>query len=253
MRAVGRLRQLRDLVHDHLDPRRMPDVVLHRVQQRRAGRDHLGLAARRRLLHHRRARRWARSPRRCRRPAGSTTGRRGSASPAWGWFTGWFNLIGQIAVTAAIDYGAAIFVDVAAQPLVRHVADARPRSSSSSRSSSPLHLLINLVGLPIARDDQHDLGLVAHGRRRAHRRGADRRSRTTTSRSATCSARRSTTRGFSGTSFANPIFWFVFGIGLLMAQYTITGYDASAHMSEETLNAAPRRRASGWSCRSSSR
>ena len=29
--------------------------------------------------------------------------------PAWGWFTGWFNLVGQIAVTAAIDYGAAIF------------------------------------------------------------------------------------------------------------------------------------------------
>ncbi len=31
-------------------------------------------------------------------------------SPAHGWFTGWFNLVGQIAVTAAIDYGAAIFV-----------------------------------------------------------------------------------------------------------------------------------------------
>ena len=29
--------------------------------------------------------------------------------PAWGWFTGWFNLIGQIAITAGIDYGAAIF------------------------------------------------------------------------------------------------------------------------------------------------
>src|SRR4030095_11500392 len=29
--------------------------------------------------------------------------------PSWGWFTGWFNLVGQIAVTAAIDYGAAIF------------------------------------------------------------------------------------------------------------------------------------------------
>src|ERR1044071_1274881 len=29
--------------------------------------------------------------------------------PAWGWFTGWFNLIGQIAVTAAIDYGGAVF------------------------------------------------------------------------------------------------------------------------------------------------
>ncbi len=37
--------------------------------------------------------------------------------------------------------------------------------------------------------------------------------------------------------------WFVFMIGLLMAQYTFTGYDASAHMSEETHNAhiaAPR-------------
>src|SRR5437660_11805753 len=25
--------------------------------------------------------------------------------PAWGWFTGWFNLICQVAVTAGIDYG----------------------------------------------------------------------------------------------------------------------------------------------------
>src|SRR3954469_4417144 len=30
-------------------------------------------------------------------------------SPGWGWFTGWFNLVGQIAVTAAIDFGLAIF------------------------------------------------------------------------------------------------------------------------------------------------
>ena len=37
-------------------------------------------------------------------------------SPAWGWFTGWFNLIGQIAVTAAIGYGAAIFSDLTAEP-----------------------------------------------------------------------------------------------------------------------------------------
>ena len=29
--------------------------------------------------------------------------------PGWGWFTGWFNLVGQIAVTAAIGYGLAIF------------------------------------------------------------------------------------------------------------------------------------------------
>src|SRR2546422_6750554 len=31
-------------------------------------------------------------------------------SPAWGWFTGWVNLLGQIAVTAAIAYGCAFFM-----------------------------------------------------------------------------------------------------------------------------------------------
>ena len=31
-------------------------------------------------------------------------------SPGWGWFTGWFNLVGQIAVTASIGFGCAIFM-----------------------------------------------------------------------------------------------------------------------------------------------
>src|SRR5882757_9744946 len=35
----------------------------------------------------------------------------------WGWFTGWFNLIGQIAITAGIDYGAALFTDALLQLL----------------------------------------------------------------------------------------------------------------------------------------
>ena len=32
--------------------------------------------------------------------------------PAWGWFTGWFNLIGLVAVTASVDYGCATFMNV---------------------------------------------------------------------------------------------------------------------------------------------
>src|SRR5258706_10309644 len=28
---------------------------------------------------------------------------------AWSWFTGWFNFLGQVAVTAGIDFGAAFF------------------------------------------------------------------------------------------------------------------------------------------------
>jgi amino acid transporter len=44
--------------------------------------------------------------------------------------------------------------------------------------------------------------------------------------------------GFSGANFSDFMFLYVFGIGLLMAQYTITGYDASAHMAEETNQAS---------------
>src|SRR6266404_3009531 len=38
----GRVLELRHLVHDHLDPRRLPDVVLHRLPVRRTGCDHVG-------------------------------------------------------------------------------------------------------------------------------------------------------------------------------------------------------------------
>ena len=44
--------------------------------------------------------------------------------------------------------------------------------------------------------------------------------------------------GFGGHGFGSLLFWFVIGLGLLQAQYTIGGYDASAHMSEETRSAS---------------
>ena len=31
--------------------------------------------------------------------------------PIWSWFTGWFNFLGQVAVTAGIDFGAALFIN----------------------------------------------------------------------------------------------------------------------------------------------
>src|SRR5919204_3062431 len=30
-------------------------------------------------------------------------------APAWSWFTGWFNLLGQFGITAGIDFGLAFF------------------------------------------------------------------------------------------------------------------------------------------------
>src|SRR5712692_8945372 len=32
-------------------------------------------------------------------------------APAWSWMTGWFNLMGQVGITAGIDFGLAFFVD----------------------------------------------------------------------------------------------------------------------------------------------
>ncbi len=44
--------------------------------------------------------------------------------------------------------------------------------------------------------------------------------------------------GLGGTTTHGFIYAYVFLTGLLLAQYTITGYDASAHMSEETRSAS---------------
>ena len=51
----------------------------------------------------------------------------------WGWFTGWFNLVGQIAVTAAIDFGAATFISSLLNLWFGMSLDARSTSSSSTR------------------------------------------------------------------------------------------------------------------------
>jgi amino acid transporter len=44
--------------------------------------------------------------------------------------------------------------------------------------------------------------------------------------------------GNAADNFSSPSFWFVFGLGLLLSQYTITGFDASAHLAEETHQAS---------------
>jgi amino acid transporter len=46
------------------------------------------------------------------------------------------------------------------------------------------------------------------------------------------------THTINNSGFSHPWLWFVLLLGLLQAQYTYTGYDASAHMSEETRGAS---------------
>ena len=157
-------------------------------------------------------------------------------SPAWGWFTGWFNLVGQIAVTAAIGYGLAIFstaflnlmfdyptstkwifVSYSAVVLIAVLINIFRVSVTAALNtiSAWWHMagvLVIVAVLLIVPDRHQSLG-YAFGE--------------TINNS-----------GFGGENFGDFMFLYVFGIGLLMAQYTITGFDASAHMSEETRQAS---------------
>src|SRR5687767_13736781 len=49
--------------------------------------------------------------------------------------------------------------------------------------------------------------------------------------------------GFPGHNFCDLVFIYAFLIGLLMAQYSLMGFDASAHTSEETQQAS---RGAAW-------
>ena len=153
--------------------------------------------------------------------------------PAWGWFTGWFNLVGQIAVTAAIDYGAAIFTTALLNLWFPDVVGNDTTTIFVVYTVIiALHLALNLlhvnllaklntfsawwhmigvvvvVGVLIVIPERHQSAAFVFG------------------------------ETINNSGFSDSAFWLVFGLGLLMAQYTITGYDASAHMSEETRTAS---------------
>ena len=150
-------------------------------------------------------------------------------APAWSWFTGWFNFLGQVAVTAGIDFGAAFFLNAFLAETTGF--DTRPwhtillfglilllHGFLNTRGIKLVAMLNNvsvwwhlagvvlIVGVLAIVPDQHA--------------SAD----------------------FVFTEFVNNTGWgstfYVAMLGLLLAQYTFTGYDASAHMTEETHDAA---------------
>src|SRR3954454_6402255 len=158
-------------------------------------------------------------------------------SPAWGWFTGWFNLIGQIGVTAAIDYSAAVFWTALMNLWFPSVGTDTHTVFIPFSAIMAALLLLNMNGVRL-------LGLINSVSAWWHMAGVlvivlvlivvpDHHQSASFVFTKTLNA-----SGFSGTGFSSLAFWFVFGIGLLMAQYTYTGYDASAHMSEEPHGAS---------------
>ena len=149
---------------------------------------------------------------------------------AWSWFTGWFNFTGQVAVTAGIDFGAALFLN-ALLDLQWNFAATPGHTILLYGLILLLHAVLNQFGVRLVAllNDVsvwwHIVGvLVIVGVLTfdpAHHQSA------------------SFVFGHLVNRTGLGLGWaYIVPIGLLMAQYTFTGYDASAHMTEETKSAA---------------
>ncbi|WP_125616353.1 amino acid permease [Specibacter cremeus] len=147
----------------------------------------------------------------------------------WAWYVGWFNFLGEIAVTAAIDFGAATTM-MAFAALTFGVEPTAVGTFALFVVLMVIHALLNSFGVKLVSRLSNlsawwHIGGVAII-------------------VAVLWILPTSHQSFSWTMTAwhNETGWsfapYVFFMGLLMAQYTYTGYDASAHVAEETKNAA---------------
>ena len=164
----------------------------------------------------------------------------------WSWMTGWFNIVGLVGIVASVGYGAAIFLNallglyglnvlgvnfgdtehilgetwllffliLLLYTVVNIFADRG--LALMNNISVGWHVLgvVVVIGLLIIVPDDHQSASFVFGERINN-------------------------NGFFGGSISNFGFWFfVLPTGFLLAMYTQTGYDASAHTAEETKDAA---------------
>ncbi|MBF9068939.1 amino acid permease [Streptacidiphilus sp. NEAU-YB345] len=149
--------------------------------------------------------------------------------PLFSWFTGWFNFLGQVAVTAGIDFGAAQFIN-ALLDLQGWFSATQAHTVIIFGLILLLHGALNTFGVRLVAMLNnvsvwwHVLGVVV----------------IVAVLGIVPSKHESA--GFVFGHFVNTTGWgsslYVAALGLLLAQYTFTGYDASAHMTEETRDAA---------------
>jgi amino acid transporter len=164
--------------------------------------------------------------------------------PIWSWFTGWFNILGLIAIVATVDWfcaqffvfvfnlwsldlGVINFADMGPNP-----GDELPEIFAVFVVILILHALINIysshlvalfnnisvfwhcagvaviIGILIIVPDHHQSVDFVF------------------------------TERLNNSGFSMDMYWFyILPTGLLLTMYTVTGYDASAHVAEETRDA----------------
>ncbi|MGW4162446.1 amino acid permease [Streptomyces sp. NPDC004788] len=147
----------------------------------------------------------------------------------WGWYTGWLNLLGLLGAIAGIDYGAALFTG-AFLNLQWGIVPTPESTFVTFLVILLVHAVLNLYGVRLV-SVLNSISVWWHLGGVALIVGAlalvpDHHQ----------SATFVFTKFVDDTGWANPLY--VAAIGLLLAQYTFSGYDASAHLSEETANAS---------------
>mgnify|MGYP006318068205 FL=1 len=164
----------------------------------------------------------------------------------WGWFTGWFNLIGLVGVTASVVYGSAAFLNTVLQIYGLDLGFINFNDAEHALTETfvlfalilSIHALINIFSSPLVAHVNnvsvwwHVVGVAViigllvfvpsdHA-----------------SFDFVFTQTFNNTGLFDG-STATAAFWFyILPLGFLLTMYTQTGYDASAHISEETHGAA---------------
>jgi len=160
--------------------------------------------------------------------------------PRAGFYTGWLNLIGLIAVTAGVAYGCATFIDLTISTLSKSYADGYSLTrvfmifvallvfvAVVNIFSSHLMAVMNnisvwwhvfgaaaIVALLVFVPDHHQsVGYVF-------------------------TERFNNSGFFHGDTSNVGFFLAIIPFGFLLTQYTITGFDASVHLSEETQSAS---------------
>lgn len=163
----------------------------------------------------------------------------------WGWLTAWFNLVGLVTVLSAINVGTYLFLANAIgsefgfnlkslDPTVAFFAQLGGLSVITLSQA-----LLNHLGIRLTTKLTDFSGYLIFA-------GAT----LLTIALLVCApqidfSRLSTITNYSGTAGGDvwpktDNLWLLFSLGFLLPAYTITGFDAPAHTSEETINASQR-------------
>jgi amino acid transporter len=161
--------------------------------------------------------------------------------PIWAWFTGWFNLIGLVALIAGVDYAAATFLNVVLGLYEVSIFGINFADSAHILNETFLLFVVILIAHVIINIRRtHLLSIINSVSVWWHVIGVavivvvlifvpDHHQ----------SVSFVFTERINNSGFSMSTYWFyVLPLGFLLTQYTITGFDASAHISEETHGAS---------------